>query len=106
MSLNARERRAVPALIAERFELDARPEMLNVRALHTADGAPYIFEDRWISFDTVPEILDIDLATQSANEWLVRNKPYSRCDIRFYAVNASTFRSEGHGDRTGPRRCS
>lgn len=96
-SLEALERRPVPAGIADRFELDARPEMLRVRALHSAGGAPYIYEDRWISFETVPEILDVDLSSESANEWLVRNKPYNRCDIRFYAVNASTAEAKVMG---------
>ncbi len=47
-----------------------------------------MLEDRWICTDTVPEILNVDLAAHSANEWLVRNKPYSRCDLRFYAMQA------------------
>ena len=38
--------------------------------------------------DTVPEILNVDLARESANEWLVRNKPFTRCDLRFYAISA------------------
>ena len=27
----------------------------------------------------------MDLSRESANEWLVRNRPYSRCDLRLYA---------------------
>ena len=34
-------------------------------------------------------ILNVNLTIESANEWLIRNKPYSRCDIGVYAVNAS-----------------
>ena len=30
----------------------------------------------------------VDLARESANEWLVRNKPYSRVEIRVSAMNA------------------
>jgi len=53
-----------------------------------ATDKPHIFEDRWICTDTVPEILDVDLARESANEWLVRKKPYTRIDLRFYAMSA------------------
>ncbi len=88
-TLESAERKLLTKRVAEQFGLQHRPKMLNVRALHTAGGKPYIFEDRWVSYDTVPEILDVDLAVESANEWLIRNKPYSRCDIAVYAVNAS-----------------
>ncbi|GGH34781.1 transcriptional regulator, GntR family [Cribrihabitans marinus] len=69
-------------------ELTEPRTMLRVEALHLSDGRPYIFEDRWICLETVPEIGDVDLTGQNANEWLVQNKPYSRCDLRFYAVSA------------------
>ncbi len=74
--------------IAARLEIPGAEDMLRVRALHLSDGRPFVFEDRWVSLRTVPEIREIDLAAQSANEWLVRNKPYTRCDLRFYAINA------------------
>lgn len=79
----------IPRPVAARFGLSRPAPMLNVQALHLADGHPYIYEDRWVCTDTVPDILGVDLALESANEWLVRNKPYSRCDIRFYATGAS-----------------
>ena len=81
-------RAEIPRSVAARFGLSAPVEMLRVRALHLSDQRPYIYEDRWVSLDTVPELGEVDLARESANEWLVRNKPYSRCDIRFYARNA------------------
>ncbi|MGI9374299.1 MAG: GntR family transcriptional regulator [Hyphomicrobiales bacterium] len=87
--LHSARLRLVPARVGAQFGFSERKEMLNIKALHLADGAPYIFEDRWVSAQTVPEILDVDLHQESANEWLIRNKPYDRCDIRFYAVNAS-----------------
>lgn len=77
-----------PLPIAANFNLPKQEDMLHVKALHLADQRPYLYEDRWISTSTVPEIVDIDLSKESANEWLVRNRPYSSCTIRFYAVNA------------------
>jgi len=77
-----------PRGVLAAFELASARPMLRVEALHLSDGRPYILEDRWICPETVPEIHDVDLSCQSANEWLVLNRPYSRCDIRFYAVRA------------------
>ncbi|MBY4891901.1 GntR family transcriptional regulator [Rhodobacteraceae bacterium N5(2021)] len=86
--LISREIDATPPPIMARFGLRHAVTMLHVKALHLADNRPYIFEDRWVDTTSNPEILAVDLTAQSANEWLVRNKPYSRVDVRFYAVNA------------------
>lgn len=75
---------SAPGIMAN-FGLHQPRDMLRVEALHLADNRPYIFEDRWICLETVPEIRDVDLGRESANEWLVRQRPYSRCDLRLYA---------------------
>lgn len=80
--------RAVAAALELRGAGGALPEMLHVEALHLMDNRPFIYEDRWVFTATVPEILDVDLTGESANEWLVRNRPYSRCDLRFSAEAA------------------
>lgn len=77
-----------PLSVAANFGLHAPETMLRIEAIHLANQRPYIFEDRWVSTRTVPEIAEVDLAQESANEWLVRNRPYSRCDLRFYATKA------------------
>ena len=82
-----------PAPVLARFGIAASGGMLHVKALHLADGRPYIFEDRWIDSGANPEVLSVDLKTQSANEWLVRHKPYSRVEVRFYAETASGERA-------------
>jgi len=83
----------VPATVLARFGMRQRVQMLRVRALHLADNRPYIYEDRWIDQISSPEVLDLDLTRESANEWLVRNKPYSRLDVRFLAENAKDARA-------------
>lgn len=83
-----------PREITGKFELSESTELLRVRALHLADHKPHIYEDRWICTETVPEILEVDLSRESANEWLVRNKPYTRCDLRFYAISATEQHAE------------
>ncbi len=77
-----------PANVAARLGLSRARKLLRIEALHFSDHRPYIFENRWVCPDTVPDIAGVDLASQSANEWLVRNKPFSRADLRFYAVTA------------------
>ncbi len=86
---------AVPPLsVFANFGLTVQSTMLRIEALHLANQRPYIYENRWVSTQTVPEIATVDLEAESANEWLVRNKPYSRCDIRFYAVKANKYYAE------------
>jgi GntR family histidine utilization transcriptional repressor len=77
-----------PGPVMARFGIQQPVQMLHVKALHLADNRPYIFEDRWIDPRATPGILTVDLTRDSANEWLVRNKPYSRLDLRFFALNA------------------
>ncbi|NRP13228.1 HTH-type transcriptional repressor YvoA [Aliiroseovarius sp. xm-m-379] len=80
--------RPTPRDITAKLEQAEPTSMLQVQALHLADHRPYVFEDRWVSIETAPEILDVDLTRESANEWLVRNKPYTRFDLRIYAISA------------------
>ena len=77
-----------PLPVMARFGIQQPVKMLHIKALHLADTRPYIFEDRWVDTRSTPDILNFDLNLESANEWLVRNKPYSRVDVRFYAMNA------------------
>lgn len=77
-----------PISVMARFGLQRPVQMLHVVALHLADNRPYILEDRWIDVQSTPQILEVDLTKESANEWLVRHKPYSRIEVRFSAMNA------------------
>lgn len=69
-------------------------DLLRIEALHLSDGRPYILEDRWVCTATAPEILDIDLRLENANEWLVRHKPYTRFEVKFFALNADARTAE------------
>ena len=83
-----------PPAVASALGLAQQTAMLRVRALHLADGRPHMLEDRWISTRTVPEILTVDLSVVSANEWLVRNRPISDCNIRLFAETADEKRAQ------------
>ena len=89
--LISKEHAEIPLAISAKFGLNGTQEMLRVKALHMSDRRPYIFEERWISTTTVPEIVDIPLDEISANEWLVRNKPYNKFDIQIFAERAGSY---------------
>ena len=80
-----------PFSVMANFALKLPAKMLQIEALHLADKQPYVYENRWVSTDTVPEILKVDLEKYNANEWLIHNKRYSRCDIRFFAIKANKY---------------
>jgi GntR family histidine utilization transcriptional repressor len=82
------QRTPSPAPIMARFGAVLPRDMLHLSALHLADQKPYMLEDRWVDLATCPEILAVDFAQISANEWLVRHKPYTRVEMRFFAINA------------------
>ena len=59
--LVGREISEAPQAIAAAMGLAAPERMLRAQALHLADGQPFMYEDRWISLATVPEIAAVDL---------------------------------------------
>lgn len=77
-----------PLHLRSRMNLPDDAPLLHVRALHLADGNPYAYEDRWINTDAVPDILSVDLARISANEWLVQNAPYTGGEMALSAIPA------------------
>ena len=61
---------------------------LHVLALHLAGGAPFALEDRWINPAAAPGVLEADVKTLSANEWLVRHAPFTEGRLSFSAAAA------------------
>ena len=91
----------LPAAVAEPMQLDKGTRLLHVRALHRADGKPYLYEDRWINSTLIPEVMEADLATVSANEWLVANALFSSGTLALSAVNAEVREAEALGTEPG-----
>ncbi|MBX3532649.1 MAG: UTRA domain-containing protein [Rhizobiaceae bacterium] len=87
-ALLSREEIAAPEAVRARLGLQAGAPMLFLRCLHTADGAPYQLERRWISLDAVPEARDENFAAAGPNEWLVENAPFSTATFSFFAARA------------------
>lgn len=90
-----------PPTVAARFGGADSGAALRIRALHLADGRPYVLEERWIALETVPEIRSVDLGTISANEWLVRNRPYNRCEVQIFADEISDHEVKYLEERPG-----
>lgn len=84
-----RKRCVPPNDVRAVMQLDAKTAVLRVKALHLADGAPYVYEDRWINIEAVPAIAEADLSERSANEWLVVHAPFTHGDIAFTAARAT-----------------
>ncbi|MXY32825.1 MAG: UTRA domain-containing protein [Boseongicola sp. SB0676_bin_33] len=84
-----REARAAPTRISAALGVGVQDRLLHVLALHLANDAPYALEDRWINSVHVPEALEQDFRSMSANEWLLQTVPYTRGEIAFAAKPAS-----------------
>ena len=93
--LIARETATPPAILGP----DATG--IHIIALHRANGAPYVVEDRWINITTVPAALDQTFEEISANEWLVTSAPYTHGDISFMSEPATGFEAKHLRTRQG-----
>lgn len=92
---------APPAEVRARMTLAPDTTATKVSALHSADGEPFVFEDRWINHAAIPAVSTIDFNQISANEWLVQNAPYSHGDIALSAQNADTDLARRLGAQPG-----
>lgn len=77
-----------PDWLRARLGLLPGAKVLHLACLHSADGAPYQFEDRWINLAALPEAEAADFKTLGPNEWLVRAVPFSEVEISFLATSA------------------
>ena len=84
-----REAGVPPPDIRARMETAADASLLHLRTLYMADGAPYVFEDRWINPEVVPAVAAETFADVSPNEWLVREVAFEGGDLTFSAISAS-----------------
>lgn len=100
-ALLSREVRAAPPWLCGRLGLRADNRALHLNCLHSADGAPYQFEDRWISLEILPQAREADFSQSGPNEWLVAEIPFSDAEISFLAVPADETLAAHLGCRAG-----
>jgi GntR family histidine utilization transcriptional repressor len=74
---------------------------LHVTALHFADDAAFVLEDRHIDLTVIPLARNETFQEISANEWLLRNAPYTSGDVAFSAQAASAEVAQHLGAETG-----
>lgn len=87
--------------VAARMSIAEGERLVHLRSVHYGDGQPFQVEDRWINPIATPGVEDIDFQRINANEWLVRNFPWSSADISFSAQNASARDARLLGTRQG-----
>ena len=90
-----------PLHIRANMRLNNGERMLHHQSAHLADGKTYVISDRWVNLEAVPNILDADFSTVSANEWLVANAPFTNGDIAFSATIADKFTADRLGTKGG-----
>ncbi|MDH5528648.1 MAG: GntR family transcriptional regulator [Paracoccaceae bacterium] len=83
-----RETLRAPDWIRARLGLLKGAKVLHLMCLHSAGGAPYQLEDRWINLAALPEAERADFSDSGPNEWLVAAVPYSEVEISFLATAA------------------
>lgn len=88
-TLLGRETAVAPGIVRARLGLSGDAPMLHLRCLHTADRAPYQYEDRWISLAAVPAAGSEGFENVGPNEWLVEHAPFSRAEFAFFAAAAT-----------------
>jgi GntR family histidine utilization transcriptional repressor len=83
-----------PSDMIARMRLKPNEKCLHIVGLHMANGEPYVFENRWININVVPDVFGVDFSEQSPNEWLVENIPFTSGDIAFSALTAGPIEAE------------
>ncbi len=84
-----REMRLPPPDIQARMQVSASVPHLFVQTLYLGNGAPYVFESRWINVTATPGVEREDFSTFSPNEWLVREVAFDGGDFTFSAITAT-----------------
>jgi len=65
-------------------------DLLELTCRHFAGDTPFVFEERLINLDAVPEAADVDFAEKPPGTWLVEHVPWTEAEHRIVAVNAGS----------------
>ncbi|MCA8888668.1 MAG: UTRA domain-containing protein [Parvularculaceae bacterium] len=90
-----------PQPVATRLRLSSGDDAFHLHTVHLADNQPLAFEDRWVNVAAAPGILTAPLDAISANEWLLRQVPYSSGDVAFCAKIAGETEANALGVPVG-----
>ncbi len=78
--------RSAPAAIRSDMQLGDDDRTAYMETLHLTDDKPFAFERRWVNLTTVPAFEDTSFDGLSANEWLVREVPFTNGVVRLSAA--------------------
>lgn len=82
------ERVLPPTEVSNIMEFGRRARAQHIVCIHTADGRPYVIEDRWLNPKWV-SAKEISIFNEiSPNEWLVTHVPFTEGEIMFSAMSA------------------
>lgn len=95
------EVRVPDAAIRDTLKLPEGSTAAYVETLHLSDGEAYALERRWVNISAIPQFLEVDLDSISANEWLVQSVPFSLGSLSFYAVKADRTAAKALGCAVG-----
>jgi GntR family histidine utilization transcriptional repressor len=70
---------------------------VHLLCLHSANGAAFQLEDRWINAAALPQVLAQDFNETGPNEWLIGAVPYSEVEVSFLAASAGPAEVEHLG---------
>jgi GntR family histidine utilization transcriptional repressor len=85
----SKKMQTLPVGVATAMQVKRESSLLHIRSVHYADDSAYIYEDRWINTQTIPDILSVDLVQTSANEWLVEHIPFTSGEFVVEAIAAN-----------------
>ncbi len=87
-TLLTRAERAIDPATDDHFD-GQTGEMLDIAALHLADGQPFCLEERRISLVTVPEAKFGDFGDTAPGAWLLARVPWNQATHEIRAVGAN-----------------
>ncbi len=69
-------------------------DVIHIQCRHLADGAPVLFEDRYINLKAVPTATDEPFNETSPGSWLLEHVPWTEAEHAIYAVSADPSLAE------------
>ena len=68
---------------------DLAGPVLHYVGLHSADGAPLAYEERWVSQPAVPGMAEVDFSHSPPGSWLLHHTPWTEAEHRIGAAAAT-----------------
>lgn len=97
------DRRIRPAAIeeAERLRVEPGARVVVLRARHSADGQPFVLEQRLINLAVVPDAETETFRNGASGSWLLRRIPWTDAEHSIRAVSAGARTASDLGIRKG-----